>query len=275
MAEIPLSGFVGLPDEPQVHLDRAPLVLVLCQVRFSSVLKISDPSYIAGFQDAIRSSFPIVGKKQPLDFQIDLTAQTVRSSRQQQLEWHFTDLAGTSQVILTPDFIALETRTYDSFDAFAAQLGEALEALKEQIGPGVITRVGLRYINELRSQDMDWGDVVNPSLLGPLQNLSLVGQASQVRQMTQLRMSFPDGGGVTVGYGVQPNGTTVLPRAGEKPPTGKFFLLDYDISRQPARPTPFTLDRIVSDVRDFNVLAYRLFAWSTTKQYRESLEPRG
>jgi len=275
MARVHLSSYIGLPDEPHDHLEHGPLVLVVCQVRFSSVLRIGDESYVAGFQDAIRGRFPITSRQQSLDLQFGVGAQTLQATPQQQVQWQFTDTADVWKVVLASDYVAVETRGYDSFEDFLARLGDVLKALKEEIGPEVITRVGLRYVNEIRGAGLDWQQAVEPYLLGPLEHQPLVGNASRMQQMARLQLTFPEGGGVAVGYGLVPDGTTVIPRANDTPPTGEFFLLDYDVYRLPTQPVPFVLDEILSDVRDFNSLAYRLFAWTTTKQYRDLLRAPG
>src|SRR5690348_14768300 len=52
----PLSG--GSPAE--VPLPRAPLVLVVAQVRFPTILAIRNADRVAAFQEAIRRTYPIL-----------------------------------------------------------------------------------------------------------------------------------------------------------------------------------------------------------------------
>ena len=50
---------MSLPEFGQVRYGKSPLRLVVCQVRFPSLLRISDPAYVAGFQEAIAREYPI------------------------------------------------------------------------------------------------------------------------------------------------------------------------------------------------------------------------
>ena len=63
MSDVEIDPLFG--DEPdRVHLERAPLVRVLAQVRFPKILKISDDTHIADFQEQIRRDYPLFAKDQ-------------------------------------------------------------------------------------------------------------------------------------------------------------------------------------------------------------------
>ena len=58
---------LNLPDAPRVVLNNAPLVLALCQVRFSSMLSVTDPASLAAFQRAIQPKYPVAAPVQEVE----------------------------------------------------------------------------------------------------------------------------------------------------------------------------------------------------------------
>src|SRR5439155_23086236 len=133
------------------------------------------------------------------------------------------------KVVLAQDFLAIETRVYEQFDDFLERLREALDALVEHIQPMVGTRIGLRYINEIRPDNMSWSHVIRSELLGPVAIPEFVENATQIATMQQLLLRYPDEQGINVHYGFIPGGTVVKPRQGEEMQDKEFYLLDFDV----------------------------------------------
>ena len=51
------NPFAG-PEPQEVYLPEAPLVKVLCQIRFPTIASIDKKEFIAPFQEAIRHNYP-------------------------------------------------------------------------------------------------------------------------------------------------------------------------------------------------------------------------
>lgn len=145
-----------------MKLDRSPLVLVLAQIRFSTVLAM--PKYIADLQEALRhKGFPKFMTLQTQ--QIQLAPDQIQMITS--LRWAFVDKEATSAVIVAPDFVVLQTNKYDTFETFTAKLLEVLQAIKEVVAPALAERLGLRFVDLVRpAQTEALTDYLQPGLQG-------------------------------------------------------------------------------------------------------------
>jgi uncharacterized protein (TIGR04255 family) len=148
-----------------VPLSKKPLVLVLCQVRFSPVRKMGD--YIPGIQEAFRrQGYPIerAGKIQ----QLTITPAGVRAVEQERWEYRTRDEQWSVTVL--QDSVVLQTTAYDRFEGFAEKLEVAAKTVLEQTEQdklGLIQRVGLRYINLIKPRDGEsYRDYLRPGFHG-------------------------------------------------------------------------------------------------------------
>ncbi len=270
---------LGLPEVPRKVLTNAPLVLALCQVRFSSMLSVADTSSRAGFQRAIQSKYPVALQIQEVEVLADFGENEVgiRGDQRRSPLWQFTDLNDNWKIVLSQDFLSLETRNYVHFDDFLERLEEALEALGQHIQPTVGTRIGLRYINEIRATDLNelsWFDVIRQDLLGPIVVPELVRNTTQVVVIQQLLLRYPDDLGINIHYGLLPGGTTVRQRSKEESPTDAYYLLDFDVFREFSLPQALEMDSsvICQYVATYHEMVYRLFRWSVTEKYIARIE---
>lgn len=132
-------------------LSAQPLVLVLCQVRFSPVRQMD--RYIPAIQEAFRRNrFPIErsGKVHQVTFAPGGGApvQVVEQQR-----WDYRTREDTWSIIVTEDSVILQTTDYTRFEEFAERLRLAVHTVlskSEQDRLGVVQRVGLRYIDVVR-----------------------------------------------------------------------------------------------------------------------------
>lgn len=136
---------------PYVPLSKQPLVLVLGQVRFSTVRKMGD--YIPAIQDEFRRhGFPIehAGKVQ----QMTITPAGVHSTEQER--WVYISKDQRWTVTVLHDSVVLQTTAYEKFEGFAEHLERAVRTVlhqTEQDKFGVINRVGIRYINRVQPRE--------------------------------------------------------------------------------------------------------------------------
>lgn len=128
-------------------LSAQPLVLVLCQVRFSPVRQME--RYIPAIQDAFRRhGFPIerAGKVQQVTFRSSGSA-LVEVVEQQR--WEYRNRDETSSILVMQDSVILQITAYTWFEEFAEWLRLVVDTVlteSEQDKLGVVHRVGLRYI---------------------------------------------------------------------------------------------------------------------------------
>ena len=133
-----------------VPLSRQPLVLALCQVRFSTV-QVGD--YIPAIQEEFRrKGLPIerAGKVQQLIFAPGGGAP-IQAVEQQR--WEFRTRDEFWSILVMSDSVVLQTTAYERFEGFAERLQHAVDtvfAKTEHDRLGVVHRVGLRYIDAIR-----------------------------------------------------------------------------------------------------------------------------
>jgi uncharacterized protein (TIGR04255 family) len=268
-----LSELLDLPEVPEVIYQRPPLALVLCQVRFPAVLDVSDPRVIAPLQRALRRRYPLVREANIVQVQL-IAGQAQPLPAPPAHQWQFSDAPDGWQVVVTRDFVTLETRTYESFADFLERLGELLTAVAEHLQPQFVSRIGLRYINEIRDAGMAWDAVLRPELLGALASLPIAEDAT-TQSVSVITLRNAADQGLNIQHGLFPAGHAVNPRPSDPPKSGPFFLLDFDAFRELG---PFALSfdpaPICAQVDQFHKQIYALFRWSLSDAYVRSLGVR-
>jgi uncharacterized protein (TIGR04255 family) len=261
-----------LAEPERVVFERPPLVLAVFQVQFANLSEIADRDYIEPFRRAIEDQYPAFTPSKQLAVQLDLLSGQPR--RSETTRWQFMDEQANWTVVLAPGFLTLEARRYDHFEDFVSRLRSLVSYLTEYIRPKVGTRLGLRYINEIRIGTEKLSSIVRAELLGLLSVDEFERRAAQSSQEVLLR--FPDDQSIQIRHGFFADGSAVQPRPGEAPPTGPFYLLDFDMSREFFAPTRFTVE---PDTIDKYVVSYhdeieKVFRWSLTDDFTKSLGVR-
>jgi len=146
-------------------LSQQPLVLVLCQVRFSPVRQMA--TYIPAIQEKFRrDGFPIerAGKVQVLV----VSQGGVQAVEQER--WEYRSRDETWSILILQDSVVLQTTAYQRFEAFAETLARAVTTVLESTEHerfGVIHRVGLRYVDVVTPGDgEDFRQYLRPGLQG-------------------------------------------------------------------------------------------------------------
>lgn len=145
------------------RLANAPVVYVLCQIRFSPVEKMGD--YIPAIQEALRAQYPVFEREQIGGVSIGSNNQP--TFIQNENRWRFeTRDQRTGYVLYTSQLITHTTAYIDSED-FRDRIVSGFRVVHEFAKLGFIQRIGLRYIDLITSADNDRiDDYVNPSLVG-------------------------------------------------------------------------------------------------------------
>ncbi len=148
-----------------VPLSKQPLVLALCQVKFSPVRKMAE--YIPAIQeDFRREGYPLesAGKMQ----QIAITPAGIQNA--ELLRWEYRTRDERRSIVVTEDSVALQTTSYQRFEDFADQLRMALSTVltkTEHDKLGLVQRIGLRYVDVVQHEpDKDYRFYLRPGLHG-------------------------------------------------------------------------------------------------------------
>jgi uncharacterized protein (TIGR04255 family) len=257
----------------RIVFEQPPLVLALCQIRFTPILSVTDPVQVAPIQRGLYDHYPLLEElADSIELQLPGLQVSSRPHGSGMKRWKFRDASDDWNLILSTDFVSLETRQYNEFGDFLDRLREALDALVNTFQKPVGTRIGLRYINEIRDIE-SYSGVVRNELLGPLAVPQIAEGAREALQ--QVVMTFSGGQGISFRHGWLA-GTTVQPRLGERPPDGPFYLLDYDAYQEfPHLSTaPMDPSYICDLIKSFHEAIHRLFRWSVTSDYVSSLGVR-
>jgi uncharacterized protein (TIGR04255 family) len=262
IGDIPLAG--------PFRLENDQLAQVVCQIRFSPVLRIRQEDAVIPFQEAIRQTYPRYGRQQGI--QLLLTPNGVQQQSAQEPQHRFDDIDGAFRVVLATEFIALETTRYADIEDFAERVSVLAAAVEEHYAPAEIQRVGLRFINELRLTGADPRseviDAVEARLLGAAGSTELRRSLESSQQVLQLQ---GDGRRMLVRHGYQPAGTTVdftttLGAEAAANVTHPFYLLDIDVFAEGG--LRYSKEAVEAQVRVFNDDIRSFFAWSIKEDYR-------
>lgn len=248
------------PPPPQVPLADAPLVRVIAQVRYPIIASIEKREFIAAFQEAVRQHYPVLREEQ--GGSVVLGPQGVMEARSN-TAWRFEEVDGAWSAVLAPDFLALETRHYTDRTDFLQRFSMMLQALKDNVGPEVVDRLGIRYVDRVSGENLeDLEKLVRPEVAGilgtPLAPFVNHAIAENVFRLPE------ESGQVTARWGLLPAQVTVDPAVVDVLDEPSW-LLDIDAFR--ADTQEFDVDAIASQSQRFAESIYGIFRWAVTDEF--------
>ena len=227
----------AVTSRPTLQLTRSPLILALAQVRFSAVLKMD--SYVPDIQEALRQQgFPLFKANETQQILLGPEPRIGKAIR-----WIFSSEDARTSVVLTNDFLALETNTYDHFEGFAARLQVALDVVKEIVKVALAERIGLRYVNLIQPREGEpLAKYLHAGLLGvPVDDLGVSNG------LTRLETRGQTDHGQLVLRVLQSRGSGVLP------PDIEATDIEFKIEHNPEQVvTLLDIDHFVADRCPFN-----------------------
>lgn len=231
---------------------------MIAQLRFPEILSVEQRDFVASFQEAIRSIYPILRQEQTPGI---LLGPSGVLPAKPQLAWRFTDTSGNWRVSLTPEFLALETTKYSSRADFFGRLRQLAQELDEHIGPAQLDRLGVRYIDRItRDAVDDVKELVRPEVRG------ITGTVAAMHALHALSESMFEIGDARVlaRWGCLPPGATVDLAAIEPAPE-KSWILDLDMFS--SAPKPFVVDEVIAEAQRYAERVYTIFRWAVTDKF--------
>jgi uncharacterized protein (TIGR04255 family) len=224
----------------------APLQLVVFEVRHQRVAKVG-----RGLFDALT--------RLVADGEVDFGSANILVQQPEPPEpalFHIVDRAGTLAITVWPSSLVVERADYKRFSSFRQTALAAFENLSRHLDGHPLTRVGLRYVDEIHpdptpSRPAEWGRWIGGDLVASAQisDLPVVGFGGGVtidageECMLNFRYS------TVAGPSVESSGLLHLrPR-----PNTPAVILDTDGYWRPARPSslsPEQLGRMVDRIHD-------------------------
>lgn len=259
-----------LPSYPRVILGKSPLRQVIGQVRFPLLFRFNEKPFLAPFQEALQSDYPRVTQEQQLA--VKFSPKGVEPAGE--TLWRFSDRDGNWSTLLGEGALTLESRRYTSIDDFVVRFERLLVAANKHLAVVERTRLGLRFMNEMRSDGAEtlqhWADLLNPKFVGFAGADLIDGTIEQTFQ--EIRTKRADGI-VVIRHGLL-TGTVMETRPGETPSAqGRFYLLDLDYFDE--QEGPLAIEETTKQLRTYNEFIYQFFRWSLDKgRLYPQLEPR-
>ena len=236
-----------------VPLPETPLTGVLVQIRFPEVLSIAKVDYVAQFQEAIRSQYPLSEQDQNLVLQVGPEGAKQTTFR----NWRFMDAERGWRVSLATNFVALETRVYASRQNFIERTATVAQALESTVNPGFMSRIGIRYVDRFQGDILqNLPRLVRPEVLGlctPVYLNNVNRSWSEVGAST-------GAGWMTARWGFMPPNQTHEPDL-MPPVAAPCWFLDTDTYQEFPDARKFDPDEIGSHVVELASRSYGFFRW--------------
>jgi uncharacterized protein (TIGR04255 family) len=255
-----------LPEFDRVLFRKAPLQLVVAQVRFPLLTRFGEGGFIAPFHEALRDEYPRASREQQMAFQ--LSPRGLEPTAGDTL-WRLTSRDERWAVVLGEAALTLEVRGYSSIDDLLARFQRILTAARDTLGVVERARIGLRYVNELhhpRARTLeDWIMLLRAELIGFAPTRLLDGHVEHMLHEVRLRRAD---GTLAIRHGLLSDSTGESTSTDE---TERYYLLDfdyYDVGEE-----DLDVPAVVTRMRAYNDLMYRLFRWTLSQQLYEYLEP--
>jgi len=254
-----------LPVPDHTILESAPLQVAIAQVRFDTRETLTAVETGRALLEVLMplglTAMNQVHQQQVLfgpEGSVDQPAGTAR----QAVGWQFVNKENTTSLSVLTDQMTLETRDYGGWEVFVAVWKACITGLVDVSSPGLLIRLGLRYVNRiipLRASviaDFKYAGLVDPTFLGPAADSPLSEYVTAAEGRAAL--SFPDGTDALVQYGVTMDGMSPA------------LVLDIDCFRSQAEA--FGLDRVVKAATEMNVKALQVFQTIVQPALRAEME---
>lgn len=251
------NPFTG-PEPQEVHLPKAPLVKVLCQIRFPAIASIDKKEFIAPFQEEIRHNYPKLEKDQG----VELSFGPQGGSFSTKVIWRLLDKSMQWRVSVGENFLSLETSEYPGREVFIKALREVIEKMQATIQPDLIERIGLRYINRVLFTNFDHlATLLHPGVLG------IVGDElneNLTNNLCETKFTLSEGLKVTGKWGLLPGGQSYDPTV-LAPIEGRSWILDIDGFSEES--SDFDPETVLTKLHSLADMDYRLFRFTVTDAF--------
>lgn len=250
---------LGGPAPAEVPLLRSPLVCVLAQVRFSSVLRIDTKEGAATFQDRVRADYPLFEAVASQQLHVEMAPMGPVMRTVPSTVLRFSDASRAAQLTLATDTVTLEVSSYEGRDRFLARWANLLTRVEEVFAPGLALRLGLRYANRVHDPVAlaRLPEFIRPNLIGVAQP-DLRNFVTQALSEASIQI---EEGRLMLRWGVLPPNATIDPTI-LPPVSSNSWIIDIDAFLEEQRP--FSGRELNPLFRRLSERAYAVFRYAIT-----------
>lgn len=246
----------SLKKYEEIQLKTNPLVVVICQVGYESILAVNDQAELSKFQKLIFDKYPIFKSETAEVHSFDMNQKTLTTSHQTVSK--FLDKDEKWVITLAQEALSLESFNYISRSNFKDRFEEILLAFQKTFQPKLINRIGVRYLNRLSGDAFGKiKSLVHPSLLGIYESELSVGIKSNISEASFVI----DSRNLLSRWGLLPINGTIDPNM-LAPLNAPSWILDIDTSN--SNRVDWSKDHILSEISTLTEMNYNFFRWSTS-----------
>jgi uncharacterized protein (TIGR04255 family) len=253
------SSFIGASVE-EVQLSSAPLISVICQVRWPQFTAMSDG--IAGIAvelgKSISAKYPLSNQHKEMQYQLSVQGLT-QSLGEDIFEWISAD--DSWSVLLSQRYVAFQSKSYTNRQDFFNRMTEVLDILVAIVPIPVVERIGFRYTNRI-SEERDFHrlhELIEPQVLGASQ---LSGEVTLVHSLNEAVYTVQDSQ-LRVRSAELPPGGTIDPAIA--PVDARSWLLDIDASKD--LRDQFNVASVSETGHRLSSIAYSYFRWAVKDEF--------
>ena len=267
-----------IPEAPDYHLKRAPLVQALAQVRFPLVARLETTAGIAPLQDALSEEFPYMEQQTSHEVQVVLgPGGSGAVGSPSSVTWKLTDDLGRAIVIAAGVATLSVGEGYTNVQDFGDAFGRLITVLHSVVQVPRCDRLGVRYLSvapETPGKDRSWNRWFSSELISwPGSDVIPAGTLKST--ITQTELTYDPVGDLSelsstiqahIRHGAVPAGSTVpgIPPIEISAPS---FLMDLDLFV--AHPQPFVTDGLLQQFHSLHNQIDRFFYWTLTSDGRD------
>lgn len=249
---------------PEIPLTDPPLVNVIAQLRFPTLISIEKPTFIADFQEAIRKSYPILRPERQLGASVGPGGI---SPGEALTVWRFESQDPDSWLVtLTQNFVSISARKYTSRQDLLTRMKLILESLKTTLDLNVYDRIGVRYVDRLTGTHLNQIDsLINSAILGLTGNNVDLGSDEIVHSLTDTLFQLGNSSQLRGRWGRLPAGAIYDPAV--EPSKEPSWILDLD--HYSLTSGKFDTEFIGDQVAEYCNRIYAFFRWAVTDAFLE------
>ncbi len=231
-----------LPEVPGAQFKKNFIKTAVCELRFPALLEFESKPPVQ-LQKELRKEFPNYERQQ---------AVNVTDPEEKEIKHVLRSKKGDWWVAFKSYSIAVQTDRYTRFSDFSEKLKYVLDKSLPLLDTDFFTRIGLRYVNEIRIEDRKLPGWINDDLIAPIVH----GTYGSVDRYIQEVRGATETGRFTFRHGI----------AGLEEGKQDIYLVDFDFYNENVQA-----EDAMPMVTEFNKEAFRFFQWAIGPKAKDRL----